>query len=516
VLARRIGFSPDSSPLLALHDGETAAFDPVLRTFAVQLSTVRVDVTERCRIAPEAGALAQQLWEDAQSALTATVLGGSDGESAFLLRRFERELDSAGQTVRATRTWDAITRTSEPYTSIAAESLAAHGFVVPQGSALVYYAPDARTLISDAFARGHCFRPIERDDHPGEIGLAFEPTARVARKRRDVSGALWIDRATGRLLDLELTYAVPPELGSLSVPAASARVDYGRTPSGRWVVKHWVLRMPVVTMRGVTAPRSGSSLQVGAVLAREQVPTLAAIWEDGGDVVRTLAGADTVLDAVGTVSGRFVDSVRHGGAGAGARLAGVAGIRVHLEAHAGTIADARYAAVSDSTGAFTIGSVRPGQYTVRVEGALLDTLDVAVPPRDITVAAATTQSLVTTIPPMEALVRNLCPDGLAPSDAVLHGTVAEADGRPNARARVVVSWFDVSDDRASHFGAHAETRGAATDRNGGWVVCGVPRNRRLSVQAISGTRKSELEDVLAADTPIRLVTFTMPGSGAAP
>lgn len=290
VLARRVGFTPDSSALLPLRVGENIAFDPVLRAFAVQLSTVRVDRAERCRIAPDASALAQQLWEDAQSALTATVVAASDSASAFLLRRYERELDSAGDAVVSSRTWDAITKNSEPYQSIAAESLAVHGFVVPEGSSLVYYAPDARTLISDAFARGHCFRPIERDDHAGQIGLAFAPIARVARRHRDVSGALWIDRESGRLIDLELTYAVPPELASVPVPVATARVDYGQTAGGRWIVQHWVLRMPVVTTRNVMAPRNGSSLTMGAILTREQVPVVSAIWEAGGDVVRTLAG----------------------------------------------------------------------------------------------------------------------------------------------------------------------------------------------------------------------------------
>lgn len=510
VLARRVGFTPDSSQLV-LHAGESVDFNPVLRTFAVQLSAVRVDAAERCRIAPEASALAQQLWEDAQSALTATVVE-SDTGTAFLLRRFQRELDPDGETVRSARTWDAVSTSSEPYTSIAAESLAVHGFVVPDGGSLVYYAPDARTLISDAFARGHCFRPIERADHPGEIGLAFAPTARGDRARRDVSGALWVERATGRLVDLELTYAVPPGLRSAPIPAATARVDYGRTPSGRWIVQHWVLRMPVVTIRNVMAPQSGTTLEVGAILTREQTPTLSAVWEAGGDVVRTMPAADTALDAVGIVSGRFVDTTQATDAARNAPLQvqGVPGIHVTLDARDGTIADARYAAVSDSSGQFVINGVRPGRYEVRAGADLLDTLHVHVSPREITVTAATSQTLVTTLPSREAVVRSLCPDGIRSTEALLHGTVSEADGQPIPHAHVTLSWFDIHDDPGVHFDARSQTRSTVTDESGGYVICGIPRWRRMTVQASSGVRKSGLEDLVASDAPIRLMTITMP------
>lgn len=509
VLARRVGFSPDSSSLLALRDGETVAFDPVLRAFAVQLATVRVDAAQRCRIAPEAGALAQQLWEDAQSALTATVIGGSDAGTSFLLRRFERELDPDGETMRSARTWDAVTNNSEPYSSIAAESLAVHGFVVPQGSSLVYYAPDARTLISDAFARGHCFRAVEQSDHPQQIGLAFAPVVRAARGRRDVSGALWLDRDTGKLLDLEVTYAVPQEFGSATVPVATARVEYGRTESGRWIVQHWVLRMPVVAARSVMAPRDGAPLQMGAVLARETVPTVTAIWEAGGDVVRTLAGADTAIDAVGIVQGRFVDTIAdaHGGA---PHLAGVSGIRVALGALGGTVADARYMAVSDSTGSFAIGRVRPGRYVVLATGDVLDTLTITVPPREITVAAATSQTLTTTLPSAEAVLRSLCPDGVAADEAVVHGLVRDEDGRAIGRAKVVVSWVDVADQRDSHFVGRARTLGSVTDRNGAYAVCGVPRGRPLTVRATRGATESSVATLDQSWVPTRMALLQMP------
>jgi hypothetical protein len=38
-----------------------------------------------------------------------------------------------------------------------------------------YYAPDAATFFSDAFLSQHCFNLQRGDEHPGLIGLRFEP-----------------------------------------------------------------------------------------------------------------------------------------------------------------------------------------------------------------------------------------------------------------------------------------------------------------------------------------------------
>ena len=251
VRPRRIGFSPDSSHALELVSGQSVTYSPTLTPFATQLAGVRVEETSRCSIAPEAGATALRLWQEAQSALTAAAVVSKNAPIGFVLRRFERELDPGGSVVRESKSWDSRAVSSEPYASISAESLAVHGFVVPQGRYLIYYAPDVRTLTSDAFARTHCFRPTQNPTRPALIGLAFAPATRGTHRSvngssvRDVSGVLWLDRRTAELQFLEFEYGT----SAADASAASGRVDYRHLPSGAWIVNHWVIRMPVVTTK---------------------------------------------------------------------------------------------------------------------------------------------------------------------------------------------------------------------------------------------------------------------------
>lgn len=94
VRARRIGFLPDSSESLTLSAGQRL---PQIRlslsAFPVQLVRVGIEEARRCVIAPRAGAAVFRLWQEAQSALTATVATSHDVRTGFVLHRFERKLD---------------------------------------------------------------------------------------------------------------------------------------------------------------------------------------------------------------------------------------------------------------------------------------------------------------------------------------------------------------------------------------------------------------------------------------
>ena len=114
--------------------------------------------------------------------------------------------------------------------------LGARGFVEPAMSAagtdsLVYYAPDAEVLLSDAFLETHCLRAVAPPTgRAGQLGLAVEPVPRRGAKRADVRGTLWIDTASFELRDFEFEYTdLPP-----TVPEgrAGGRVGFGRLADG--------------------------------------------------------------------------------------------------------------------------------------------------------------------------------------------------------------------------------------------------------------------------------------------
>lgn len=183
--------------------------------------------------------LATVLWEEIRKALTANLLTQQDRSVSLLVRHFVRELST---TAKFEREWvyrSALTR-GQPFQALPAAQLATVGFVYVERDTTVFAVPDARLLLSDEFVATHCFQAV-----PGpanRIGLAFDPIP--DRKVPDVSGTLWVNRATSELVELEYAYTGLPrdprrvELGG--------RVEFQRLPAGSWIVSYWHVRMPVL------------------------------------------------------------------------------------------------------------------------------------------------------------------------------------------------------------------------------------------------------------------------------
>lgn len=75
------------------------------------------------------------------------------------------------------------------YETVETGVLLAGGFVRPEPEGgWIYYGLEAHVLLSDPFLDTHCFRLKTDPDHPGLLGLAFEPTHRA---RPEVQGTLW-------------------------------------------------------------------------------------------------------------------------------------------------------------------------------------------------------------------------------------------------------------------------------------------------------------------------------------
>lgn len=77
------------------------------------------------------------------------------------------------------------------------------------------------------------------------MGLAFAPAR--GRTLPDITGTLWIDRTTAMLHHLDFSYIRLPE--DLVAPRAGGRIEFLRVPSGAWIVRDWVIRMPQAVMK---------------------------------------------------------------------------------------------------------------------------------------------------------------------------------------------------------------------------------------------------------------------------
>lgn len=503
---RRIGFAP-SSAVLQLRADERLSHDATLQPFAVRLTDIVVADAKRCTVSPSSGAAAVRLWEETQSALAATVAGEATPHT-FTLERFERELDPGTGSVRRETRWRVLSATSEPYHSVSADSLAVHGFVVAVGDSLVYYAPDARTLISDAFARGHCFHPVRDSAHPDLVGLAFAPAPSARGARMDVTGTLWLDAETAELRRLEFSFTptqrVHIEVEGSQSATATGDVSYRRAPDSTWIVGRWMIHMPVVAYRTVLAPEGGISLTEGALVSRHYVASVRSVIETGGSVVDVTrdAAPHPRVSSYGAVSGRFADT----SSAPGSRRQNLSGIGVALEAAGQLWRTTR----TDSTGAFRIDSVVPGTYLLRASGGVLDTLGVAFPGRRLDVRAAGEVAFVATLPSRAVALAHLCGASMLKETGAIHGTVRDAgSGAPIAGATVRATWFDISDASMQHFSARTSERIATSDSAGSYALCQLPLTSTLALSARRGTTIGPVTMVPASSERLRLIPLVI-------
>ncbi|HEX5724782.1 MAG TPA: carboxypeptidase-like regulatory domain-containing protein, partial [Longimicrobiaceae bacterium] len=241
--AERVGYAATWSAPFSLEAGQAVQHPLVANPQRVQLEGIRVEARARCEVRPAEGARTALVWEEARKALELASAATRAGLYRFDATRFERALDPYSLTVTREEVTTRADYAGTPYAAASVERLAEHGFVEKGRDRMVFYAPDADVLLSDAFLDTHCFRLAEHPDRAsGLIGLTFEPVP--GRRVPDVEGVVWVDRATAELRSLDYRYT-DLELRE-GDNLAAGRVEFLRLPSGSWIVSRWAIRMPVV------------------------------------------------------------------------------------------------------------------------------------------------------------------------------------------------------------------------------------------------------------------------------
>lgn len=245
----RIGYRTWRSPSFEVREGRTVTRVLRVPVQAVELPPIRAS---SCVSSPQEVAGLAELWREIRTALRIQAWTEEEGLYRFATQERRRVLrDDPGPSGRRVLEEDVRRRegiAGLPYASAPPESLAAGGYVQPRGKRLVYFGPDARTLLSESFQRTHCFYARSSDDdHPeGWVGLAFEPAP--GRELPDVEGVLWLDRATSELRHLEFRFTELP--GGIEDPRMGGRVEFARLGDGTWIVRRWRLRIPDVSVDG--------------------------------------------------------------------------------------------------------------------------------------------------------------------------------------------------------------------------------------------------------------------------
>jgi hypothetical protein len=295
---------------------------------------------------------------------------------------------------------------------VPAEQLERDGYVVAASADSLdyhYYGPDAEVLLGDVFVATHCFSARDGGpEHPGLVGLAFEPAPK--RRLPDVTGVLWLERRSLELRFLDFSYT------GLWTKDLGGRVEFARLASGPWIVAYWWIRTP----RPDTAQRYVFRPHV--FRPREQ---RALGYRESGGLVTTVESARGRVEHAGleaVLRGTVLDSTRGGIPLSGATL-WLAG---------------DWRTPTDQAGRFEIRGPFDGEYRLSFWHPRLDSLGINADEQPVTLTRGSAQSLTLSVPPERVVVRRLCPHGLAPGGHVLVGWVRDSTLAPVPRAQVQV------------------------------------------------------------------------------
>lgn len=447
----RIGFSGSRLGPVQVGAGETVRRDLRVATAPVRLQGLDVSAARRrCSLGDGEGDETQVVWDEARKALAAATWTEREVGLRFHLDRTVRRLDPRGRTVTDETRQEMRVVGGNSVRSLPPGDLVDGGYVREDGGFVYYYGPDAEVLLSDPFLDTHCFRLVDGpEDEPHLLGLAFEPVP--DRDTTDIEGVLLLDRATARLERVEFRYT---GLGSaLGRDQARGFVRFLELADGRWVVREWAIRAPILVLE-----RS-----VGAGGRLVERPGVGAVQEFGASI-RTVDGPDGVSWSadrpLGGLRGTVWDSIRGGPLpGAEVRLAG-----------------GGWRTTTGARGTWTLERVPPGTYRVTFGHPALDSLGIEAGFTDAVVEGDGVTRVELAVPPLDRILARQCPDPLAGS---VVGFVLDPLGRPVPSVEVTSSQDGADGPRT------------VTDESGGFLLCGLRPDGEVTVSAVVGPIASE-------------------------
>ena len=162
---------------------------------------------------------------------------------------------------------------------------------------------------------------------------------------------------------------------------------------------------------------------------------------------------------------------------------------------------------TDKDGRYRLDSLNAGRYSVSFTHAMLDSLELQLPPRDLALAAGERARVDFATPSGATLRLHACPGfQLLPGTGAVIGYVTDADtDRPLAGATIAVSWNDIMIDSTTFRVSTAERAGAVrVDSSGVYRICGAPTGSILLVQIqMNGRAGSALQTDVADDVGMR-------------
>ncbi|MDB4882771.1 MAG: hypothetical protein JWL95_1537 [Gemmatimonadetes bacterium] len=471
--ALRIGFRPTMGDAFAVAESGITERSLALTGAAVTLTATNVYAAERCDVGVDTMSLGFRAWEQARTALSASMAArqSSTYEVDLVVSKMTRA--ARRDSVVAYSEKVVHTSASRPFTAFSLSRLRDSGYVVRDERGVTVAAPDEEVLLSEEFAVSHCMRALPpRGD---TIVLVFEPTSE--RKLSDVAGSLVLSRTTSELRSLRYEYVnVPREERDAH---SGGELTFLRFPSGGWIVQRWRIRFPAFDRRETQTTARG----YGAGLPRVDVSTRLILWqEDGGEALRVQENGKLVWSAPTTTLHGVVrdDSLERPMPGAEVTMLG-----------------APHGASTDSAGRFVLRDVRIGDLQLEVSAPYAAALGMA--PRHVHVLTRGESTWVALrVPhPLHAVVE-ACDAAGHPlardaERSMVRGIVRDAYGSRAGASDVSITWTE----RASGPASEMRERRVRSSATGDYIACGLPVGVPLTLRAF-------VAGVVVADATARI------------
>jgi hypothetical protein len=461
IRAMRIGFRPFTTDAIELGAAADLTRDLTVAMIPVLLDSVKSVGRNSCR--DRSGTeTASVVWEQARTALYATQISSRLPAINASVIAYARFYDPGSSRIREQQTAMSSGFTTAAWATLSADSLRRLGYVIEDDKGwFTFYSPDVNVLLSREFQADHCFR-LARSDDNALTGVSFEPS-RERNKVSDIKGTVWLDTKTSELRSLEFRYTNVVE--AQEEAGAGGQMEFVRMRNGGFAIARWQIRMPVVTLVSIKAPRHGP-------VGPQQ--RLAEIRVAGGALVAVTVGADTLWSRPPlTIAGTVTDSA------SGNRLSSA---RVSL-------AGAGSTAVSDQRGQFELRNVLPGEYTVEVRTPSLDSMFAVH--RTSVMVDTNTKPLAIRVARADQLARALCAfdktfTRTSPPGIIMGTSRLQGDSVPPRNVLVGAEWTQTEYSagggavRADGVRRWKEVR---TDSRGEFRICGVPANTPVTIRA---------------------------------
>ena len=452
VRAERIGYETVISPPFDLTTHQTSLVLLETSLSPIALAELRIEGEQQCVIRPTEGLELARLWQEARKVLRVQEWTARERLYEYLVSTYVRELDKDARVVQSEDRRPNARVAGIPFRSLPAEDLMEHGFMRQlEDGTHQYFAPNASVLLSDLFLDTHCFKLTLRDGLPSSIGLFFEPVRRG--EVPDITGTLWLDRASAELQFLEYGYTSLPY--PQAEDAAGGRIEFEGLPNGAWIVKRWWIRMPTVSPYNAPGTWAISEYRVSGVR------------EAGGEVRQTYSLDRPLLAEapMGLLSGVVWDSIGN----------------QPLEGASVFLSGTSHHSLTDSAGRFLMDDLREGVFKAAFSHPLLDSLGVYPPGVEVEITLDEATDVRLSIPSSETILAASCRvEEENAGTSALVGTVRSSEAEHPVPGATVAVWWTVGEEPDPPVPESAQT---TTDVEGRYVLCGLPSNRSLDVRA---------------------------------